>query len=71
MDKLKDMANKASGGGSGGASNAGGNQDYGLDAVEKKMGMPQNRQANEKITDSARDAFEKGTGKNVPDKFSN
>jgi len=29
MDKLKDMANKVGGGGSGGASNAGGNQDYG------------------------------------------
>jgi len=29
MDKLKDMAGKASGGGSGGGSNAGGKQDYG------------------------------------------
>jgi len=29
------------------------------------------RSTNEKITDGAREQFEKATGKNVPDKFSN
>jgi len=53
-----------------------GQEDYGdkgLDAVEKKAGFggKLNRDQNEKITDGARDAFEKGTGKNIPAKFSN
>ncbi|KAF1843642.1 uncharacterized protein K460DRAFT_261089, partial [Cucurbitaria berberidis CBS 394.84] len=56
------------------------NEDYldkGLDTAEKKFGGAQgqntekNRGVNEKITDSARGAFEKATGKNVPDKVSN
>merc|ERR1711879_879164 len=56
------------------------NEDYldkGLDAAEKKFGgawgqdTQKNRAMNEKITDGARDMFEKATGKNVPDKFSN
>ncbi|KIW11230.1 hypothetical protein PV08_10530 [Exophiala spinifera] len=58
---------------------AGQKEDYldkGLDAVEKKFGQgkidPQkSRGMNEKITDSAREMFEKATGKNVPEKFSN
>jgi len=58
-----------------------GNEDYvdkGLDAVEKKFGgqyglgdSAKNRSVNEKITDGARNLFEKATGKNVPEKFSN
>jgi len=57
------------------------NEDYldkGLDAVEKKFGGQyglsnpvKNRNVNEKITDGARNLFEKATGKNVPEKFSN
>ncbi|EMD00325.1 hypothetical protein BAUCODRAFT_30808 [Baudoinia panamericana UAMH 10762] len=53
--------------------------DKGLDAIEKKVGQQSGhnmdstkmRGTNEKITDKARDMFEKATGKNVPDKFSN
>lgn len=56
------------------------NEDYldkGLDAVEKKFGgswgqnTQKNRNINEKITDGARNMFEKATGKKVPEKFSN
>ncbi|KAL1645850.1 hypothetical protein SLS61_008111 [Didymella pomorum] len=62
---------------------AGQKEDYldkGLDAAEKKFGgsmgqdAQKNRAVNEKIlrqTDGARNMFEKATGKNVPDKFSN
>ncbi|KAF1973559.1 hypothetical protein BU23DRAFT_533190 [Bimuria novae-zelandiae CBS 107.79] len=62
------------------AAGSGQKEDYldkGLDAAEKKFGgsmgqdTQKNRGVNEKITDSARGAFEKATGKNVPDKFSN
>ncbi|VDC05488.1 unnamed protein product [Peniophora sp. CBMAI 1063] len=51
-----------------------GQEDYvdkGLDAFEKKEGLPENRGINEKITDTARNMFEKDTGVDVPDKFSN
>ncbi|KAL1394068.1 hypothetical protein HDK64DRAFT_334507 [Phyllosticta capitalensis] len=78
MDALKD---KLSGHGSGDktqtSNTAGGssqNEDYldkGLDSFEKKKGLPVNRDTNEKITDAARGAFEKVTGKDVPDKISN
>lgn len=34
----------------------------GLDALEKKAGVPENRNLNEKITDGARGLFEKATG---------
>jgi len=34
----------------------------GLDAAEKKFGMTENRATNEKITDGARDFYEKETG---------
>ncbi|KAF2764291.1 hypothetical protein EJ03DRAFT_355890 [Teratosphaeria nubilosa] len=64
------------------AGGAAGQEDYmdkGLDAVEKKVGtstghqMDPNkmRSTNEKITDKARNMFEKATGANVPDKVSN
>ncbi|KAF2267641.1 hypothetical protein CC78DRAFT_577023 [Lojkania enalia] len=55
------------------------NEDYldkGLDAVEKKFGgswgqdTEKNRAMNEKITDGARNMFEKATGKEVPEKVS-
>ncbi|KAF7336214.1 hypothetical protein MVEN_02169200 [Mycena venus] len=51
-----------------------GNEDYvdkGLDAVEKKEGIPENRGINEKITDGARNEFENLTGDNVSSKISN
>ncbi|KAF2737940.1 hypothetical protein EJ04DRAFT_421793, partial [Polyplosphaeria fusca] len=56
------------------------NEDYvdkGLNAAEKKFGgawgqdAHKNRAVNEKITDGARDMFEKATGKKVPEKISN
>lgn len=73
INKAKDaMGGSSSGGGAtGGGAPAGGKEDYGdkgLDAAEKKMGVPQNRGVNEKVTDGARDAYEKQTGKNVSDK---
>jgi len=34
----------------------------GLDAAEKKFGLPENRAVNEKITDYSRDTYEKDTG---------
>ncbi|MCJ1246636.1 hypothetical protein MMC30_003845 [Trapelia coarctata] len=56
-----------------------GQEDYvdkGLDTVEKKYGQgkvdpTKQRGMNEKITDGARGMFEKATGKDIPDKFSN
>jgi hypothetical protein len=51
--------------------------DKGLDAAEKKYGgswgqdTQGHRAMNEKITDGARDMFEKATGKKVPSKVSN
>ncbi|KAF2685770.1 hypothetical protein K458DRAFT_387724 [Lentithecium fluviatile CBS 122367] len=60
--------------------NQAGNKDYldkAVESAEKKYGgsMGQNvqksRGMNEKITDGARNMFEKATGKKVPDKFSN
>ncbi|KAL8923316.1 MAG: hypothetical protein Q9208_004716 [Pyrenodesmia sp. 3 TL-2023] len=70
MDKLKDLASKASGSGSGGgeqkpAQGGGGQEDYldkGLAAGEKQFGIPQNAGMNEKITDQGREMFEKQTG---------
>ncbi|RAO64901.1 uncharacterized protein BHQ10_000913 [Talaromyces amestolkiae] len=55
------------------------NEDYvdkGLDFAEKKYGQgkidpAKMRSTNEKITDGARNLFEKVTGKDVPSKFSN
>jgi len=56
-----------------------GQEDYldkGLDAAEKKFGQgkidpAKERGVNEKVTDQARGMFEKMTGKDIPDKFSN
>lgn len=45
--------------------------DKGLDFIEKKTGYTQDRNTNEKITDGARDLFEKATGKTVDPKWSN
>ncbi|KAF5378944.1 hypothetical protein D9757_008710 [Collybiopsis confluens] len=42
-----------------------------LDALEKKEGLNLGRSTNEKVTDTAREGFEKITGKDVPSKFSN
>ncbi|KAF1365210.1 hypothetical protein EJ07DRAFT_96218 [Lizonia empirigonia] len=59
---------------------AAGKEDYldkGMYCTPKKFGgsmgqdTQKNRGINEKITDGARNMFEKATGKNVPDKFSN
>jgi len=81
---MSDLLNKAKSALSSGSSGAGqtsaqgnagaGQEDYadkGLDAAEKKFGMSQNRQTNEKITDGARGLYEKETGKTVNSKFSN
>ncbi|KAG8629347.1 hypothetical protein KVT40_003212 [Elsinoe batatas] len=47
--------------------------DKGLDSLERRAGQNPDklRSVNEKVTDSARGAFEKATGKKVPDKVSN
>jgi len=48
--------------------------DKAVDSVESKLGMGNSqthRAQNEKITDKARDLFEKKTGKNVPNNVSN
>ncbi|CAO1602574.1 MAG: hypothetical protein LQ339_000630 [Xanthoria mediterranea] len=67
MDKLKGMASKMGGGGSGEQKPAAGGeqQDYvdkGLAAGEKKFGINAPSGANEKITDQGREMFEKQTG---------
>ncbi|KAJ5572415.1 hypothetical protein N7450_009399 [Penicillium hetheringtonii] len=85
MDKLSGLASKLGGGSkkesSSGSSGSAGQEDYldkGLDALESKFGggkvdphSDKMRQTNEKITDGAREQFEKSTGKHVPEKFSN
>ncbi|KAJ6534491.1 hypothetical protein DFH09DRAFT_1325382 [Mycena vulgaris] len=75
LDKGKEFLSSNSGS-SGNTSTQGnqGSEDYldkGLDAVEKKEGIPDNRATNEKITDGARSAFESVTGNNVSSKISN
>lgn len=69
------MNNLGSGSGvTGNTTQNAGQEDYvdkGLDAAEKKFGVQNNRNMNEKITDGARGLFEKATGKKVPDKVSN
>ncbi|ERS98792.1 uncharacterized protein SPSK_04686 [Sporothrix schenckii 1099-18] len=62
------------GGAAGGAGGAAGKQDYGDKAfnfVSKKTGHQVNPETSEKITDGARGAFEKVTGKKVDPKYSN
>ncbi|KAJ6477937.1 hypothetical protein C8R47DRAFT_1323286 [Mycena vitilis] len=83
---MSDLMNKAKAALSGGSSGttghtgmqsnqaAGGQEDYvdkGLDFIEKKLGHTQNRNTNEKITDAAREQYEKLTGKPVSSKISN
>ncbi|RDW84831.1 hypothetical protein BP6252_02421 [Coleophoma cylindrospora] len=56
----------------GGAANT--NEDYGdkgLDFLEKKTGHTMGRDTNEKITDGARNLYEKATGSKVDPKYSN
>ncbi|TLS30854.1 hypothetical protein PpBr36_03955 [Pyricularia pennisetigena] len=53
---------------------AGEKKDFGdkaFDALAKKSGHPVDRNTSEKITDAARGAFEKVTGKKVNPKISN
>ncbi|KAJ4387315.1 hypothetical protein N0V93_007904 [Gnomoniopsis smithogilvyi] len=80
MDALKNLASKAGSGGS--TSNtantntaAGGQQedyvDKAFDFGAKKAGHPMDRNTSEKITDGARSAYEKATGKTVSSKISN
>lgn len=83
MDALKKAAEKVTGGGNAnsqvhtqqaGQPAAAGGQDYGDKAFAagvKKSGYNINPSTQEKMTDAGRGAFEKATGKNVPDKFSN
>ncbi|KAF3390338.1 hypothetical protein F1880_009422 [Penicillium rolfsii] len=83
MDKLSGLASKLGGGSSSNNSaqpnQAAGNEDYldkALDSAERKYGggkvdPAKMRSTNEKITDGAREQFEKLTGKHVPEKFSN
>ncbi|KAJ5396420.1 hypothetical protein N7509_004533 [Penicillium cosmopolitanum] len=84
MDKLSGLASKLGGGSSNKESNSGssgsaGQEDYldkALDSAERKFGggkvdPAKMRSTNEKITDGAREQFEKATGKHVPEKFSN
>ncbi|KAJ7469059.1 hypothetical protein FB451DRAFT_1255651 [Mycena latifolia] len=76
LDKGKEFLSDNSGSSGNNTSTQGnqGSEDYvdkGLDAVEKKEGIPDNRATNEKITDGARDEFEKVTGDNVSSKISN
>ncbi|KAI0903138.1 hypothetical protein F4824DRAFT_463324 [Ustulina deusta] len=78
MDALKNFANKAQGNASGHNSSApaaGQKDDYG----DKAAGLLNKKYNNnklshdklEKVTDGAREGFEKLTGKRVPEKFSN
>ncbi|KAI9930731.1 hypothetical protein ASPWEDRAFT_171355 [Aspergillus wentii DTO 134E9] len=79
MDKLSGIASKLGGNKSHGSSSntsGQGQEDYvdkGLDSIESKHGMDPSkmRSANEKITDTGREMFEKKTGKHVPEKISN
>ncbi|OQD76871.1 hypothetical protein PENDEC_c003G02058 [Penicillium decumbens] len=81
MDKLSGLASKLGGGskGSSGSNESSGKEDYvdkGLDSAESKLGggkvdPAKMRSTNEKVTDTGREQFEKGTGKNIPDKVSN
>lgn len=70
MSSLINKAKDVMGGSSSSGQPAAGGQkedygDKGLDAVEKKMGMSQNRETNEKITDAGRGLYEKQSGKPV------
>ncbi|KAJ5884739.1 hypothetical protein N7495_009249 [Penicillium taxi] len=83
MDQLSGLAAKFGGGSSSSGdkntntntnTNQSGQEDYldkALDFAEKKTGHSFGRDTNEKITDGAREQFEKFSGKKVPEKFSN
>ncbi|KAJ6558801.1 hypothetical protein DFH09DRAFT_1317063 [Mycena vulgaris] len=77
LDKGKEFLSNNSGSSANNTTSTQGNQgsedyvDKGLDAVEKKEGIPDNRATNEKITDGARSEFENVTGDNVSSKISN
>ncbi|KKY15518.1 hypothetical protein UCRPC4_g06321 [Phaeomoniella chlamydospora] len=84
MDSLKNFAegvsNKPSNSNQQQSNTAGsGQQDYldkGVEFAEKKFGggkidPNKSRGINEKVTDAGREYFEKATGKDIPDKFSN
>ncbi|CAN8105514.1 unnamed protein product [Discula destructiva] len=77
MDALKNFANKASGSKTSNTApvaNAGQKEDYGdkaFDFLAKKSGHQMDRNTSEKITDGARAAYEKATGKKVDPKYSN
>ncbi|EAW21101.1 uncharacterized protein NFIA_062620 [Aspergillus fischeri NRRL 181] len=84
MDKLSGLASKLGGSQSTSANQTQGEPqrqqedfvDRGLDALEQRFGggkidTAKMRSTNEKITDAAREQFEKATGYKVPEKFSN
>ncbi|KAF2969161.1 hypothetical protein GQX73_g4401 [Xylaria multiplex] len=82
MDALKDFANKAQASATGNSSSSNSapaagaqKEDYGDKAasfLNKKYNNDKlDRNQLEKITDGAREGFEKITGKHVPEKFSN
>ncbi|GIJ88069.1 hypothetical protein Asppvi_006985 [Aspergillus pseudoviridinutans] len=84
MDKLSGLASKLGGSNSASANQTQGQpqgqrEDYvdrGLDYAEQRVGggkvdSAKMRSTNEKITDTAREKFEKATGRKVPEKISN
>lgn len=73
LNKAKEALGKSSSSSSGTQPQGGDGQkedyvDKGLDAVQKKFGMQQSRETNERITDGARGLYEKQTGSKVSDK---
>ncbi|APA13936.1 hypothetical protein sscle_12g087060 [Sclerotinia sclerotiorum 1980 UF-70] len=75
VNKAKDALKGSSSGSTGTTTNnTAGKEDYGdkgLDFIEKKTGHTLSREQNEKITDGARNLYEKQTGSKVNPKFSN
>ncbi|KAJ7797747.1 hypothetical protein B0H14DRAFT_3493309 [Mycena olivaceomarginata] len=78
LEQGKEFLSKDSGSNNNNTTSTQGNQGtrttptrVGLDAFEKKEGIPENRGMNEKITDGARNEFENTTGDNVSSKISN
>ena len=77
MDFVKNAVSKASGKGddkSGSSKGGEQKQDYGdkaFSAVNDKAGFGMSRDQQEKVTDGARDAYEKYSGSKVSDKVSN
>ncbi|CAK7199850.1 hypothetical protein SEUCBS139899_002536 [Sporothrix eucalyptigena] len=74
MDASQNQQAAASGAANNAAGAAGQKEDYGdkaFDFIAKKTGHNVDRNTSEKITDGARTAFEKLTGKKVDPKYSN